>query len=241
MKMHVLPGEAQHKEFTEAGIEGEVIVCNEAFISGPIDTSDIDLFWDERANFIFTEYGEDPIEYHEKVADELARLDDVTADADVTLWFEYELFCSVNMWFCLDRLKVSGTSVYRAAPKNLSPENIWDGFAGHDAAMLRDCFDARIQFSEEDIAVGSRLWQAYGKRDHETLRELSEYRSPCFPFLKEVCLAAVEIDTRPLEVVADIKAEGITEFDKVFTEFRRRAGVYGFGDVQVEQIMKNLV
>ena len=238
MKLHVLPGEAQHKDFIETGIEGEVVVCNEAFIFGPADTSDIDLFWDERAQYIFTEYGEDPIDYHEKVADQLARIDEVSGGSDVTLWFEYELFCSVNMWFCLDRLKGSGASVYRAAPKDLSPENVWDGFGKHDASMMQDCFDARIKFSEEDIEVGSRLWQAYGKKDYETLRELSEYRSPCFPFLKEVCLAAIEIDTYPREVVAEIKAEGFTEFEKVFVEFRRRAGVYGFGDLQVERLME---
>lgn len=238
MRYHVLPGDAQREDFAASGIEGEVIVFREALISGPADTSDIDLFWEERAQFIFTEYGEDPIDYHDKVANEIARLEDIPDGSDVTLWFEYELFCSVNMWFCLARLQEKNVTVYRSAPKDLSPENVWDGFANHSAEMLADCFEARIQFSDEDIAIGSRLWHAFGSRDSETLKELGDHRSPCFPFLKEVCEAAASIDTLPLKVIREIRAEKISDFDETFMEFKSRAGVYGFGDLQVERLLE---
>ena len=85
MIYHVLPGDAQVEEFKGSNIEGELIVCREALISGPIDAETDEQFWNERAQHIVSAYGEDEIIYHEKVADELARLADVDADDGVPL------------------------------------------------------------------------------------------------------------------------------------------------------------
>ncbi len=101
MKVHVLPGDSLTPEFKKTGIDGEMIICREALVSGDVDAESLPEFWDQRARFISSAFAEDQIEYHEKVADELARLIDLPDDAEVNLWFEYELFCSVNMWFCL--------------------------------------------------------------------------------------------------------------------------------------------
>lgn len=238
MIYHVLPGDAQVEEFRKTGLDGEVIVFREAMICGPVDAPDIDTFWNERAQFILSEYGEDVINYHEKVADEINKLTDLAGDAEVNLWFEYELFCSANMWFCLDVLKGSGADIYRVAPLNASPDDVWKGFGPHTADDLKNCFEARIEFSEEDVAKGAQLWDAFRKRDSSGLFELGEYRSPCFPFLKEVCNAAAEIESRPAEILRDIKASGLTSLETAFPEFQKRAGVYGFGDLQVARLLE---
>ena len=88
----------------------------EALVDGPIDADNLDEFWNQRAHFILTEHGDDEIEYHEKVADELNTLTELTANDEVNLWFEYELFCSVNMWFCLSLLEATNATVYRVEP-----------------------------------------------------------------------------------------------------------------------------
>ena len=238
MIYHVLPGDAQVEEFRKTGIEGEMIVFREAFIAGPIDAADVDEFWDRRAHYILSEYGEDEIEYQEKVADEILRLGEAAEGDEVNLWFEFELFCGVNFWFCLDQLKGSGARLYRVSPVNASPDNVWDGFGQHTADDLRACFDSRIELTDEDIETGAKLWAAFRDRDAERLRELNDYRSPAFPFLKEVCKAASEIETRPAEIVAEIVRSGKHGIDEVFPEFRSRAGVYGFGDLQVEKLIE---
>lgn len=176
MIYHVLPGDAQAEEFRKTGLDGEVIFFREALIVGPVDAENIDNFWDERAQFILAEYGEDVIDYHEKVADEIARLIDVNDVDEVNLWFEYELFCSANMWFCLDLLKGSDASIFRVAPLDASPDNVWKGFGDHTAADLKNCFEARTRFKTEEVEHGSILWDAFRKRDAAKLIELGEYR-----------------------------------------------------------------
>lgn len=240
MIYHVLPGDAQVEEFRKTGLEGEMIVFREVMVVGPIDAENIDEFWDQRARFILAEYGEDVIDYHEKVADRIAKLVDVSDGAEVNLWFEYELFCSVNMWLCLYLLKDSQTNIFRVAPLNAAPDDVWKGFGRHTAEDLKACFETRNQFAGEDVAKGSELWDAFRKRDSARLLELGEYRSQCFPFLKEVCEAAAEIETRPAKLIRELKAEGFDDLESVFPEFQNRAGVYGFGDLQVEKLLERL-
>jgi hypothetical protein len=241
MIYHVLPGDAQVEEFRKSGLDGELIVFREALVTGPIDEADIDEFWDRRAHYLLAEYGEDEIDYQEKVADEILRLGEIGETDEVNLWFEFELFCSVNYWFCIEQLKGSGAAIYRVAPVDASPDNVWDGFGQHTADDLRACFDSRVELTEEDIETGSKLWQAFRDRDSHALIQLSEYRSPSFPFLKEVCEAASEIESRPAEIVRGIVATGKRDLAEVFPEFRSQAGVYGFGDLQVEKLIERAV
>jgi hypothetical protein len=239
MNMHVLPGDSLAAEFRKTGLDGEVVVCRECLVAGDKSGNTLEEFWERRANFIALEYAGDPIEYQENVAYELERLIVLPAGTELNLWFEYELFCQANMWFCLDLLKNSDAAVFRVEPLNVSPDDIWKGFGKLDAAELVNCHEGRTQFSAEDIAIGSKLWTAFRESDAGELFQLGEHRSPCFPFLREVCEAAAEIDTRPMDIVREIKSAGKDDVESVFPEFQKRAGVYGFGDLQVELLLRN--
>lgn len=240
MIYHVLPGDSIAAEFKKTNIEGEVIVCREAFIAGPIDADDMDVFWSERSQFVLAEYGEDEIEYHEKVADELAKLTDMTADDEVNLWFEYELFCSVNMWFSLSLLGETGASIYRVEPIGLDVEKRWDGFGQFTADDLLACFEMRTKLSGDETRLGDSLWQAYRHKDSVDLKQLAKNQTPAFPYLAEVVAAAIEQDIQPLEVIRAITSSGETDFEKIFAEFKKRAGVYGYGDLQVERLIEKV-
>lgn len=237
MIYHVLPGDAQVEEFSRSGIDGQVIVCREALIYGPIDAPDLDKFWDDRARFIVGEYGEDEIAYHDNVGGELAKLQDVEAGDEVNLWFEYELFCSVNMWFCMSLLRGTEAPVYRVEPIGLDEEDRWNGFGKFTADGLKAAFELRTKLEPQDIELGSSLWDAYRAKDAEKLRDLGKGQHDAFPCLSEVIAAAAEEDVRPLEIVKEIIAGGEEDFQTIFDEFRKRAGVYGYGDAQVQKLV----
>jgi hypothetical protein len=209
-------------------------------VIGPLDAIGPNEFWDQRARFVLGEYGEDEIAYHEKVADEILRISDIEDGDEVNLWFEFELFCSVNFWYCLNELKDSGAAVYRVAPINLEPDDVWKGFGEHGPGELAAAFESRTEISQDDLNRGAELWNAFRRRDGSILRKLGEYRSASMPFLKEVAEAASEIDTRPLQIVREIRSEGFATLEEVFPEFKKRAGVYGFGDLQVERLLDSI-
>jgi len=238
MIYHVLPGDAVAEEFKKTNFSGDVVVCRECLVAGDVDADTLPDFWEQRARFILSEYGEDEIIYHETVADELARLLDFDADDEVNLWFEYELFCSVNMWFCLWLLSETGATVYRIEPIVRSAEDRWLGFGKLDPIDLEKCFEQKTRFTEDEIALGAALWNAYRKADHTKLKELATTEQTCFPYLAEVCEAAIDKDTRPQEIIAEIQFEGKAKLEEIFPEFTNRAGVYGLGDLQVEKLIE---
>lgn len=240
MIYHVLPGDAVTEEFKKAEIQGEVIVCREAFVVGPLDGDGPDELWARRAQFFLVEEASDEIVYHDSVAAELEKLSNIEQDDEVNLWFEYELFCSVNLWFCLAMLRDSHADIYRIEPATLSSDQRWLGFGRMEARDLEQCFEARQLFTSSEIELGNQLFEAFRIKDGNRLRELGEQATPRFPYLEEIVQAAAEIEERPKAILKTIRDEGVTEFEKVFPLFQSRAGVYGFGDEQVKSIWDNL-
>jgi len=237
MICHVLPGDAHVDDFLESGIEGEMLVCREALVEGDISGGSLDEFFANRAAYITRTYGEDPSTYKANVASQFRRLLAVWKGDEIHLWFEYELFCAVNMWFCLSLLENLGADVYRVPPAHLTYEDRWNGFGGTRSEDLQQCFNARVRLTNDDIQLGSNLWQTFRKADREALLRLSATPWNAFPYLREVGEAAAAIDSAPARVIAEIQSEGIDNFNDIFLEFRRRAGVYGYGDSQVRNLL----
>lgn len=238
--IHLLPGDALVDTFTEAGIAGEILVCRECLADGPKNAVG-DEFWNVRARFIAESFGVGEESYHEKSTREFRTLREAAnAGAEINLWFEYELFCQANYWFCLDFLRSGGASLYRVLPIFQDRERIWFGFSKHQSGELREAFACRVPIGDEDLELGSRLWAAYSKGDRETLEKLADSKSAVFPFLDEVVVAAVREGELPHQVLREILDSGISDFGEVFAEFRNRLGVYGYGDEQVRRILNQL-
>lgn len=240
MTLHILPGDAQVEVFRETGLDGEVIVCREALIDGPVNAADLTTFWKMRADFIEGSYGENANSYFENVVPEFEKLTGIKSGAEINLWFEYELFCQVNMWFCLHLLRDTGAAVYRVAPVVRDEKTRWQGFGGFGLAQMLECFSERTKFSANDILLGTQLWEAYRDNDLKKLEGLAASESKCFPYLQETGQAAIERDTRPKRILKEIIDSGATEFKEIFPAFAERAGVYGYGDSQVKAILNEL-
>ena len=234
MIYHVLPGDAQVEDFRQTGLQGELLVCREALVDGDVSGETLDEFFNNRAAV----HNEEPAVYDVNVASQFRRLLDVGPTDKVNLWFEHDLFCAVNMWFCLSLLRGSDADIYRVAPVHLSFEDRWDGFGNTNPEILKKCFADRIKFSRSDIELGSELWDAFRRKDVEELSRLSALPQTAFPYLDEVGRAVAEFDSKPLQIVREIKRKGKSDLKEVFPEFRRRAGVYGFGDTQVKRLME---
>ncbi len=238
MKYHVLAGDALAADFRETAIGGEIIVCRECLIEGDLRAGSLKDFWKVRANHIETAHGEK--DYYDKVVSEFEKLRNLSEGAEVNLWFEYELFCQVNMWFCLSLLQNKQAEIYRVAPVVRSETDIWKGFGALGREELEKCYAEKIKFSESDISFGAELWRAFQNREFSELEKLGAIKSKCFPKLEEVCEAAKAIESRPEEILSEIVAKGETDFNLIFAQFGESAGVYGFGDSQVKEILRGI-
>ncbi len=240
MTVHVLPGDAQVEEFSKTGIEGEVVVCREALVDGDVQSKNLEEFWNVREDFLSRTYLDSNVAYREKVVAEFEKLARLAKSGDINLWFEYELFCQVNMWFCVWLLRENNCDLYRVAPIFQLKEHTWRGFGGLTPDELQQCYDERLKFGDSDITLGAELWTAFQNRDYARLKELSKTESACFPYLEETCQAEIEKEIRPKEVLRELLQSGVQDVDEMIAGFRERAGVYGFGDAQVKKILNEI-
>ena len=115
MDVQVLNGDALA---AKQRFEGLVVICRECFMDGPIEAETISQFWQQRAEFIYGQFGANRAEYFTRVKAEFEKLLELNPDDNIHLWFEHDLFCQVNMWFVIHWLSSHGikNNLYRCMP-----------------------------------------------------------------------------------------------------------------------------
>lgn len=222
--------------FGRTGLEGEVHVFRECLVDGPLKTDGKASFWRMRGDYLSAG---DPRQigfYEVKVRRELEAFFKKVPESEINLWFEHELFCQVNLWFCLHRLRDTGAEPYVVYPVHQNEDEIWDGFGRLNAEQLLDSFARRMRLGSDEIAFGAKLFEAFRDRDLAALSSLGRTGSRAFPRLGEIVEAAVRIETRPRTVLLRLIGEGERDFGKLFQKFSETEKIYGLGDLQVRRI-----
>ena len=93
MVFNILNGDSLAYSFADTKIEGDIIVVREALIDGNLSGDSLHDFWQSRAKYM----GLPATEYHNKVVTEFEKIMSAPDKSEFNLWFEYDLFCQVNM------------------------------------------------------------------------------------------------------------------------------------------------
>ncbi|MFC3159993.1 protein of unknown function [Chryseobacterium arachidis] len=154
---NILNGDCLADQIEKTSVKGEQIICREALITGPLQADNLDDFWKIRSEFISEEYHAEKDGYYPKVVSEFEKILHIPENSEVNLWFEDDLFCQVNLWFCLSLLpKNRRLKIYRIFPKT-TKENNWKGFSVSDPFDLEESLKSKIIFRQEDIGLGINL------------------------------------------------------------------------------------
>lgn len=236
---NILNGDCLADQLKETTIGGEIIVCREALVTGPLQADNLEDFWKLRSQFIDEEYNIEEGDYFDKTFPEFEMILNIPEDSEVNLWFEDDLFCQVNMWFCLSLLpKDKGLKVYRIFPK-ATKENNWKGFSVSDSFELEELVKLKVLLNEKDIEAAINLWKSYQSNDTKQLKQLSEYQSDAFRFLQEVIQSYLNI--KPEIFIKNVLENGSADFKSLFEKFQSELGIFGFGDLQVKSIYDKIL
>jgi len=242
MIYNILNGDSLACSFPDTKIEGNIIVVREGLIDGDLSGDNLNNFWQARAKYM----GLTEPEYQNKVVKEFEKIIHAPDNTEFNLWFEYDLFCQVNMWFVISILNSLSIkkNVYAVYTSYLDKTNkhFWNGFGPANSGELIICFADRILLKDVDLRLGQDLWTAYKSGNLEELIRLAKNQSPAFPYLQEVVKAHVDRfpkdgrKGRPERVLEDITKNISTDFHEVFNEFWDRESIYGFGDIQLKRL-----
>src|SRR5215211_6041405 len=145
MIYNILNGDSLAHSFPDAKIEGDIIVVREAFMDGDLSGDNLNDFWRSRAKY----HGSTGAEYHSGVAKEFEKIINAPDNTEFNLWFEYDLFCQVNIWFVIS---IINSSIINSLPiekkvfavytsyLDKTSKQFWNGFGPANSDELKVCY-----------------------------------------------------------------------------------------------------
>lgn len=245
MNYHVLNGDSLADKFPGDEIPGQFIVIREAFIEGPLANEFDQVYWNKRLEFISASYDADMNDYRYQFLSQLDLIESIKNDDVIYFWFEDDLFCITNLLFSIYFIsQKSNANLYRIFP---AEDKIrWSGFGPATKADLVDCFEKPALINEDEIEFCRQLWEAYVSNDKAKLKAMSFSDTSTFRYLPLVIEAHLDrygtndLPGRPQQTLTQILLSGKTNFYEIYDEFWKEESIYGFGDLQVYNMLKEM-
>lgn len=227
---HIFNGDCLAETLDKVLDKSQIIIWRECLIEGPVEKEN---FWKNRQQFISETYQENEEDYNKKVISEFQKFENLEKKSSVYFWFEDDVFCQLNFWFLLSEIK-NDLMIFRVFPK----EESWDGFAHLAATDFENQINKAIEVSEQDIELAKMLWKAFSESNLEELKRISATNAKAFRNLSLIVDSIIDLKSGKTQRELKKNSEGFKNFDSLFKEVKQKYGVFGFGDLQVKNLIK---
>ncbi len=246
--LHITNGSSLTSYLQKLDIKGDIITWTEMLCEGPT-TKDIgsDAFSKARTTFFKETYDAD---YNDSgFIKELDKLDELESYSEVILWFEYDLFCHINLIAAislLKRKKVRGP-IYLVCSGRIDDEKDLKGLSELTESQLRAHYKAKMELSVDDIALAQKAWDIYCGDDHNLLKPLI-VRPSNFKYLSNCLKAHLRrfpdvrsgLNTLEYNTLKLIREHAVKSRHHLVGYTLHYQGYYGFGDVQLKRMVDRL-
>jgi len=162
---HILNGDSLYQQFPQEDLRGELIVFREALIEGPLAEVPDSSYYNARADYFEREYQVERSDVFDRVVPEYQKLLNIPEDSDIYLWFERDLFCQVNFWFCVNLLADKHARLHWVKPIKKSESTQWLGYGNHSTSDLQEAYDKEELLAPLQIAVIRDCFKLYMTND----------------------------------------------------------------------------
>ncbi|MCC8410734.1 DUF1835 domain-containing protein [Mucilaginibacter sp. UR6-1] len=252
-QLHILNGDAMLHGFNGTGLGGDVLVWREILSEGPV-TEDISsaAFWEARGKWISESFNEPAESYKIKVIDEIGKLS--CPYSQITLWFEFDLHCQINLLGALNLLRLqsnlSEPAIYLVCPAEYPGKPDFKGLGELNGSELDYLYDSiRVQLTDYDLTLAAEAWAAYCTAEAEKI-EAFITGTPFWanlPLLKpsfEAHLKRLQTNSRGLNYIEqqllDIYNSGKTTKPDIYAAFWAQNNIYGLGDTAIDLYLNKL-
>lgn len=246
--LHITNGTSLTNYLNELEIVGEKLTWQEMLCEGPtIEQIDNAEFLDLRKTF-FSDFYDIDLET-DKILIELEKLNHLENYSEIVLWFEYDLFCHINMVavITLIQQKKIDLPLYFVCSGKISGSKILKGLAELSPEQLISHYKKKVKLTDDDIELASTIWGIYCGRDHNLLKPFI-VQSSTFKYLSNCLKAHLErfpdsknglniLERNILEIVRD---KSIKSKHHLLGYALNYQGYYGFGDIQLSRIIDKL-
>jgi hypothetical protein len=240
--LHILNGGATETTLAQTTVPGSRFSFCDVLIEGPTPAINGSDWRRLRVQHLASAYGievdecELNFEQQEEVFTSFNRHD------EVTLWFEADLFCQLNLLFVLDwfaRRELGETRLSLICIGEFPGRPNFRGLGELNPDELASLFEKRNIVSQETLQLAAHAWEAYRSYNPQSLEQLLRAETSALPFLRkatELHLARFPSIRNGLNRVENVTLEliaaGAVQFGDLFPRFIEREPEYGFGDAQ---------
>lgn len=249
ISLHITNGSSLTKYLNDLEFEGEILTWNEMLCEGPtVAGIPTPQFLDVRKKFFKETYN---LEFDEdEFKKEFDKLEDAEIKyAEIILWFEYDLFCHINMIAVislLHQLEIN-LPLYLVMSGRVEEEQGLKALSELSPEQLFKHYKKRIKLSEEDKDLALSLWRTYSGKDHNLFVPQIVKKSS-FPYLSNCLKAHLQrfpdsksgLNAIEENILKIIDKEKVKSSNQLIGYALNYQGYYGYGDLQLERIIDKL-
>lgn len=244
--LHILNGDSTFHTFKETGLTGDTLVWREMLSEGPVSAQNL---WETRAKWINEVYGESLSGYQEKVLSTVRKLKKLDQYDELVLWFEYDLFCQINLIGILNILNQNAElpTIYLICPREIEGLPNFRGLGELNAMQLTNLWPSRIKLNKLDLNLASEAWNLYVANNPVAIEAFLDRDFGQLPLLKNALRAhLLRFPKAPKqlnhieETLLQIIDSGIHSKSAIYQAFWSKEPIYGMGDLQIDHILQQL-
>jgi len=246
--LHITNGDNLTNYLTELDIAGDFLTWQEMLCEGPTEVKiDTESFFNNRKDFLneFYDIEINEAEYLSEIQ-KLNHLDDYT---EIVLWFEYDLFCHINLVAVISLLqqKHAKQPLYLVCSGRIPSGKNLKGLSELSSGQLFSHYDKKVKLTDEDIDIAVSVWKTYCGKDHNLLKHYITQKSS-FKYLTNCLKAHLErfpdlksgLDILEENILTIIRDQNIKSRNHLLGYALNYQGYYGFGDIQLSRIIDKL-
>lgn len=246
--LHITNGTLLTDYLRELDFTEDILTWQEMLCEGPtIPAINSEAFFKLRTEFLKNYYD---IEVDSKaLLNHLSKLDHIEDYSEINLWFEYDLFCHINLLGVINLLhqKEIDKPLYLICSGRIKGEQNLKGLTELSPEQLKNHYENKVLLKKEDIDLAITLWRTYCGKDHNILKPYIvkksnfKYMSNCLKaHLKRFPDSNSGLGTLEANVLKIIKENSVKSENHLLGYCFNYQGYYGYSDTQLSRIIKKL-
>ena len=250
-QLHITNGDSFTERLKTLELGGDIITWREMLCEGKTEANvGSESFWKTRFDFLHKNYKITKTWFVEKTLKEYRSLCNHKQQDQIILWFEYDLFCQVNMLAVISWLKTHRrhAEISLICSGDEDDSDTMYGLNELSDEQLMRLYENRVRLTQDDIEYADYVWQLYCSDNPIRLEHLMDFDNYQFTYLSDAIKAHLQRFPTIKNGLNAVENNILTISDKekpsskkvLLNKILRNQGVYGFGDSQYERILTKL-
>jgi hypothetical protein len=251
--LHIVNGDNTAQLLSKSSIKGDVVVWREMLCEGPV-IKDVgtDQFWKIRYKFYENELGIKKLDYFDRSIKEIIKLEDLKGYKEVVLWFEYDLFCQVNLMALCSYLINSYRKDIRyfliSTGKDDNKSEL-QSLADYSPESFDKLYRSKIKPNKNDLHFARKCWSVFVKKNLKEFQNYSFQTNAKFQYFEPTMNQQIlrfpkengfnQIQNKILDIIHSSESNK-NEILKKMLLWQKNETIYGFGDMQYDLYLKKL-